>query len=115
MIKINNGNSISKIDLQFLVFITLFLSGMILYLAYPGFMSYDSLRMLEEARSRVIGGIFPPMPVYILRFFDITDHGSTVMIFFQNWILLFFYSLTIETHNKLNLGLDNFPFTKVIE
>jgi len=95
MIKINNGNSISKIDLQFLVFITLFLSGIILYLAYPGFMSYDSLRMLEEARSRVIGGIFPPMPVYILRFFDITDHGSTVMIFFQNWIFLFFYSLIL--------------------
>lgn len=64
-------------------------SVLLLIFCYPGFMSYDSIRMLEEARTQVVGGIYPPGPVYVLRFFDILGNGPTVMIFVQNYLLLF--------------------------
>lgn len=51
-------------------------------------MSYDSIRMLEEARSYVRGGIYPAGPVYILRFFDAFGNGLTLMLQAQNFILL---------------------------
>jgi hypothetical protein len=51
-------------------------------------MSYDSVRMLEEARSSVRGGIYPAAPVYMLRVFDVTGHGLTLMLQAQNFILL---------------------------
>lgn len=51
-------------------------------------MSYDSVQMLEEARSSVRGGIFPAAPVYILRLFDITGNGPTLMILAQDFITL---------------------------
>lgn len=66
----------------------LILSLCILLIAYPGFMSYDSIRMLEEARSSVRGNPFPVAPVYMLRFFDITGHGVTLMLQAQNFVLL---------------------------
>ena len=44
--------------------------------------------MLEEARSNVNGGIFPAAPVYILRFFDLTGHGPTMMVQTQNKYLI---------------------------
>lgn len=52
-------------------------------------MSYDSIRMLEEARSHVMGGVYPPAPAYILRFFDITKNGTTWMIFSQDFMIIF--------------------------
>jgi hypothetical protein len=52
--------------------------------------------MLEEARSSVRGGIFPATPVYILRFFDITGHGPTLMIQVQNFILLLSITLILR-------------------
>lgn len=59
-------------------------------------MSYDSIQMLEEARSNVNGGIFPATPVYILRLFDLTGHGPTVMIQTQNFILLLSVTLILR-------------------
>lgn len=64
------------------------ISACILAVCYPGFMSYDSIRMLEEARTHVQGGIYPAMPVYILRLFDIGGHGLSVMVFVQNFIVV---------------------------
>ena len=51
-------------------------------------MSYDSIRMLDEARSSVRGNPFPAAPVYMLRLFDITGHGLTLMLQAQNFVLL---------------------------
>lgn len=51
-------------------------------------MSYDSIQMLTEARSSVHGGIFPAMPVYILRFFDFFGNGPALMVLAQVSILL---------------------------
>jgi hypothetical protein len=82
-----------KISNWTLFLLPLGLSLLVLWICYPGFMSYDSIRMLEEARSSVRGGIFPATPVYILRLFDITGNGQTFMIQAQNFILLFSFMM----------------------
>lgn len=74
----------------------LVLSLCILAVCYPGFMSYDSIRMLEEARSSVRGGIYPAAPVYILRLFDVGGHGHTLMLQAQNFILLLSVTLILR-------------------
>ncbi len=74
-------------------------------------MSYDSIQMLEEARSSVRGGIFPATPVYILRFFDITGHGPTLMIQVQNFILLLSITLTLR---MLKVGLIASTITLIV-
>lgn len=71
-------------------------SILILWICYPGFMSYDSIRMLEEARLSVRGGIYPAAPVYLLRFFDLAGHGQTVMLIVQNFILLLSLTLILR-------------------
>ncbi len=80
-------------------FMPLAISLCILQICFPGFMSYDSIQMLDEARSTVNGGIFPAAPVYILRFFDLTGYGPTLMVQSQNFILLFSVMLILRTLN----------------
>lgn len=80
----------------------LVLSLGILMICYPGFMSYDSVWMLEEARSFVRGGTYPPAPVYLLRLFDVFGNGPTLMVMTQNYILLL--SMMLILH-KLKAGL----------
>lgn len=84
---------ISKLE-AFLLSVALSLC--ILTICYPGFMSYDSIRMLEEARSSVRGGIYPAAPVYILRLFDVFGFGSTLMLQAQNLILLLGVALILR-------------------
>lgn len=78
------------------VSLPLLLSLCILGICYPGFMSYDSIRMLEEARSSVMGGNFPAAPVYLLRLFDVSGHGPTLMIQVQNFSLLLSMALILR-------------------
>ena len=78
------------------ILLPLLLSLCILQICFPGFMSYDSIQMLEEARSNVNGGIFPAAPVYILRLFDLSGHGPTVMVQMQNFILLLSVTLILR-------------------
>jgi hypothetical protein len=59
-------------------------------------MSYDSIRMLDEARSNVRGGIFPTMPVYLLRIFDFFGAGPAVMIFVQDFTIIFSLLLSLK-------------------
>lgn len=90
-----------KISKPWSIALALFFSACILYLCYPGFMSYDSIQMLDEARSSVNGGIFPTTPVYILRMFDVTGHGPVVMLQMQNFTLLLSVALILR-----GLGYD---------
>lgn len=76
--------------------VPLVLSLCILAICYPGFMSYDSIRMLEEARSSVRGGIYPAAPVYILKFFDVAGYGPTLMLQAQNLVLLICVALILR-------------------
>jgi hypothetical protein len=84
---------IDKIKIGYIFGLSIILSLAILTISYPGFMSYDSIRMLQEARTGVLGGIYPAMPVYILRLFDIFGFGSTLMLEVQNLAVIFFLGL----------------------
>ncbi len=73
-----------------IIAIQLALAVFIMVICYPGFMSWDSIRMLQEARTSVIGGFAPTSPVYLLRMFDQNsfDNGPALMVFFENFLLL---------------------------
>lgn len=85
-----------KINKFPIIFPPLLLSFAILAICFPAFMSFDSLRMLEEARTSVRGGPYPAAPVYILRFFDIAGYGPTLMLEAQNLILLLSMALILR-------------------
>lgn len=51
----------------------------ILLAVYPGFMSYDSLRALRDARGSVGGGTYPPFVSYVWRVFDWIWPGPALM------------------------------------
>jgi hypothetical protein len=64
--------------------------------AYPGFMSYDSLQMVREARTSVVGGPYPTLPVYIFRLFDIFGEGNAFQFLTQNMIILLCLNLIMS-------------------
>lgn len=64
------------------------LAALILYAAYPGFMSYDSLHALREARGHVAGGAYPPFVSYVWRVLDLIWPGPSLMLLVQNSLLL---------------------------
>jgi len=60
----------------------------ILWAVYPGFMSYDSLHALREARTQVQGGPYPPFPSYLWRLVEMVYPGPAPMLLLQNAALL---------------------------
>lgn len=76
-----------------------FVWGWVLYAVYPGFMSYDSLHALREARGAVQGGTYPPFVSYAWRVLDFLWPGPTLMIITQNFLLLFSVGVLLK---KLN-------------
>ncbi|MBK6004583.1 hypothetical protein JJB11_00645 [Ramlibacter ginsenosidimutans] len=56
--------------------------------SYPGFMSYDSLEALRQARSHVEGSQYPPFGSYVWRVLDWIWPGPSLMQLFQNALLL---------------------------
>ena len=63
--------------------------------AFPGFMSYDSLQMVREARTSVEGGIYPTLPVYLFRFFDLLGNGNEAQFLAQNFVVLACFNLIL--------------------
>jgi hypothetical protein len=63
--------------------------------AYPGFMSYDSVHMVREARGTVEGYIYPTLPVYVFRLFDIFGNGNANQFLTQNLIILLCFNLIL--------------------
>lgn len=55
--------------------------------SYPGFMSYDSVQELLEARTFVDGSQYPPFGSYVWRLFDWISPGPTLMQLAQNGLL----------------------------
>ena len=64
------------------------LAVLILWAVYPGFMSYDSLHALREARGAVQGGPYPPFVSYVWRALDAVFPGPAPMLLLQNLVLL---------------------------
>jgi hypothetical protein len=61
--------------------------GLLLY-AYPGYMSYDSIYQLREARSGVFSDWHPPMMAAIWRVVDYVLAGPFGMLTIQSWTFL---------------------------
>ncbi len=64
------------------------LTGLIIWAVFPGFMSYDSLHALREARAAVRGGPYPPFVSYVWRVLDGLWPGPTLMLAVQDFVLL---------------------------
>jgi len=75
-------------------FVTAFIAaGAILLAVYPGFMSFDSVLELHEARTAVSGGDYPPFVSYVWRIFDAVWPGPSLMLFVQNFLLIVSYAI----------------------
>ena len=72
-------------------------AGVILAAVYPGFMSYDSVRALHEARTGVLGGSYPPFVSYVWRVFDFIWPGPALMLFVQNFVLVLSFALIMRS------------------
>ncbi len=85
-----------------LLLVPFLLSLGIAALFYPGFMSYDTLHALHEARDGVTDSMWPPMVSYIWRAVDVVSLNPSAMHFSQTFVLLFsifaiVYSFTKKT------------------
>jgi hypothetical protein len=72
-------------------------AGAILIAVYPGFMSYDSIRALHEARTAVVGGDYPPFVSYVWRALDAIWPGPALMLFTQNFLLALAFATILST------------------
>lgn len=63
------------------------IAAILLAIAWPGFMSYDSLRALRGAREGVQDSLWPPMVSYIWWVVERIYPGPAGMLFFQNMLL----------------------------
>lgn len=66
----------------------LVLSSLLLGAVYPGFMSFDSIHTLREARESVSGGAYPPMASYLWRIVEYFAEGPAPMLLVQNTVVL---------------------------
>jgi len=71
--------------------------------SYPGFMSYDSMQELLEARTFVDGSQYPPFGSYVWRLLDWIAPGPTLMQFVQNGLLLFSVAYLLN-RTRLHVG-----------
>ena len=65
--------------------------------SYPGFMSFDSVEALRQARGSVDGSQYPPFGSYIWRVLDWVWPGPTLMQLVQNGLLLCSFVLVLQT------------------
>src|SRR5262245_18344091 len=79
------------------VLIALVMATFILVAVRPGFMSYDSVRALEEARTAVRGGDYPPFVSYVWRVFDWIWPGPPLMMLAQTFVLLLAFASILRT------------------
>ncbi|CAB4050507.1 hypothetical protein LMG9964_04173 [Paraburkholderia phenoliruptrix] len=80
----------------FPIWVAAFVATMFITLAsYPGFLSYDSIQELMQARTAVDGSQYPPFGSYVWRIFDWIAPGPTLMQFVQNGLLEFSFAYIV--------------------
>lgn len=77
-----------KIGSRFVLLFALAVTVLFSVASYPGFMSFDSVEALRQAREGVEGSQYPPFGSYVWRIFDWIWPGPTLMQLFQNGTLL---------------------------
>jgi len=70
------------------IYVALCLSLLLLYIFFPGYMTYDSFHALRSARDGVTDSIWPPMVSYIWRGVDMIYPHPAAMFFLQVSFLL---------------------------
>ena len=80
-----------------ILLISIFFPVLILFVFYPGYMSYDTLHALRGARYGVTDSIWPPMVSYIWLVIDKINDNPASMLFFQVYFL--FLSNILILHN----------------
>ncbi|MVT38200.1 hypothetical protein GO497_17930 [Acidovorax citrulli] len=88
--------------------IVLLLSIAIIYLFYPGFMSYDSWKQLYDAKNRHIGDAHPPIMSMIWRGLDAVYPGPALMLILQ--VALFSVSLAFVAIRLAPHPVGRLPF-----
>ena len=58
------------------------------YLAWPGYMSYDSVFALEQARAGIVSGTYPPLVSYLWWVLECFVPGQGGMLAFQVVMLM---------------------------
>lgn len=82
--KFNTG----AIDSLILFWIAVLFSLTIATVFYPGFMSYDSIYAMTQARDGVVSSEWPPMVGYVWRLIDVISNNPSLMQFTQVFLLL---------------------------
>lgn len=67
--------------------------------SYPGFMSFDSLEALRQARGAVEGSQYPPFGSYVWRLLDWIWPGPSLMQIMQNGTLLVAFAAILQALN----------------
>jgi hypothetical protein len=65
--------------------------------SFPGFMSFDSIEALRQARGSVEGSQYPPFGSYVWRVLDWIWPGPTLMQLAQNGLLLGSFAWILQT------------------
>ena len=68
--------------------VALLVTVLVTVASFPGYMSYDSIQELLQARTHVEGSQYPPFGSYVWRIFDWIAPGPTLMQLVQNGLLL---------------------------
>ena len=84
-----------RVPVSFLL--ALVAAGTILAAVYPGFMSFDSVLALHEARTAVSGGDYPPFVSYVWRVLDFIWPGPALMLSVQNFVLVLSFAAIMRT------------------
>lgn len=79
-----------------MLLISLGLTLLISAASYPGYMSFDSIEELRQARGTVEGSQYPPFGSYVWRIFDWIWPGPALMHFVQNGLLLASFSYLVS-------------------
>jgi hypothetical protein len=78
------------------LFAAIALTLLILAASYPGYMSFDSVEELRQARAAVEGSQYPPFGSYVWRVVDWIWPGPALMQLIQNGLLLTSFSYLVS-------------------
>lgn len=95
VLKLSPFERVNNRDRFLLLLVAFGLAILISAASYPGYMSFDSVETLRQARGAVEGSQYPPFGSYVWRVFDFIWPGPTLMQFVQNCLLLVSFACLI--------------------
>lgn len=78
------------------IYIGAILFGLLVFVAYPGFMSPDSIAQLEQAQSGLYTDLHPPMMSFVWRMTNVIQFGPSGMLVLQTTMFLLGLLLSVR-------------------